>query len=47
MSGLCCRRVEPFEEMLHVALYLFDLPDLEFVVSFGDTQICNRCGAAQ
>jgi len=30
-----------------VASYLFELPDLDFAVSFGDTNICNRCGTAR
>ena len=27
-----------------MAAYLFNLPDLDFTVSFGDNQCCDRCG---
>ena len=30
-----------------MAAYLFELPDLDFVVSFGDTNICTRCETVQ
>ena len=40
---LLYRRIEPFEEMLHVTAYLFQLPDLEFAVNFMDRHICDRC----
>jgi hypothetical protein len=30
--------------MLHVMVNLFDLPDVEFVMSFGDNFVCDRCG---
>ena len=39
-----CSRIGPFEEMLRVAAYLFALPDLDFTMSFGDNQCCDRCG---
>ena len=27
-----------------MAAYLFNLPDLDFTMSFGDNQCCDRCG---
>ena len=27
-----------------MAAFLFDLPDLDFTMSFGDNQCCDRCG---
>ncbi len=40
------RRIGPFEEMLRVAAHLFALPDVEFTMSFGDNQCCDRCALA-
>ena len=40
----CRSRIGPFEEMLRVAAYLFNLPALDFTMSFGDNQCCDRCG---
>ena len=36
------RRIGPFEEMLRVAAHLFALPDVDFTMSFGDNQCCDR-----
>ena len=42
VESALCRRIGPFEEMLRVTAYLFNLPDTDFTVSYGDNQCCNR-----